>query len=228
MRQHQFQDFPASRWMRGQVAQRGHAGLDLWRGIAGRVADIDPDPDDESRGRHLRHLDQDAAQLPAIRIDIIRPLQTHIRRRNTRGQGLADRPAHSDRERRPAISWDAQHVRFDHQGERQRPLAGPPAIRPPPASRLLSIADHQAGMRPWIVGSPNRMVVRGIQFVEVIDGPDPARREKRGEVAVHVGPASVCRMKCRARRRLACVQSSGVMSFGTHFPASQKYDSGQR
>ena len=34
-------------------------------------------------------------------------------------------------------------------------------------------------------------------------------------------PASVCRMKCNARRKFACVHKSGVMSFGTHFPASQ-------
>ena len=34
-------------------------------------------------------------------------------------------------------------------------------------------------------------------------------------------PASVCRMKYNARRRFACVHKSGVMSLGTHFPASQ-------
>jgi hypothetical protein len=188
---------------KGQAVQdrgrrRGHAGiatgLGLHRrdrvaqrrrrlgGIEGEVQ-AHPDHDHVEPSRSRRRLDQDAAQLPLAREEVVRPLELgfdaplprRLRRRDARGQ----------RQHARALRGQARP-----QQHRQEQVACGRQPRPalPAAARDLALGDHDRPFRCSLARSLLEHVVRRRDALEPLDARRPAlpaSREQPPDLPAH-------------------------------------------
>jgi hypothetical protein len=133
----------------------------------GAVRHVHPDPDHQPRRRRLRDLHQ-----------ISRTASSHPQRHRS-----ATSIAHPRRELHGAIASQIAPpiatervgqrsigipiaLGLDHDRECECPRVRPPAVRSPPAPRLLMITDDQPRMRPRVTRRSDRVIVRRPQLVE--------------------------------------------------------------